>query len=89
MMEPEQEQDFDPWALVDEAQEQDPERALTAIGVLRGWLEEMEEGAVMRGRAEGYPWARIATCLRRSKQSVWEKHRDPGERSDDATELAS
>lgn len=79
MTETDQRQELDPWLLVEEVQEQDPERALSAIGALRGWLEEMEEDAVVRARAEGYPWGRIASCLGRSKQGVWEKHRDPGE----------
>ncbi len=90
MTETDQQQDLDPWMLVEEVQEQDPERALSAIGALRAWLEEMEEDAVVRGRAEGYPWGRIASCLGRSKQGVWEKHRDPGESLGDETgELAS
>lgn len=78
-METDQQQDLDPGMLVEGAQEQDPETALSAIGALRAWLQEAEEDAVVRARVEGYPWGRIARCLGRSKQGVWEKHRDPGE----------
>ncbi len=89
MTETDQRQELDPWVLVEEVQEQDPERALSAIGALRAWLEEMEQDAVVRGRAEGYPWGRIASYLGRSKQGVWEKYRDPGEPlGDETTELA-
>jgi hypothetical protein len=73
--------------LANQAEDPDPEVALVAIGVLQDWaatwLTRMEAEAVVRARAEGYPWGRIAGHLGRSKQGVWEKYRDSDEHTAD------
>lgn len=79
MSEQQQEQGLDPWALVEDVLDHEPGTALAAISGLKSWLEEMENDTVLRARVEGWPWERIARSLGRSKQSVWEKHRDPDE----------
>jgi hypothetical protein len=69
----------DPSTLVAHVEENtdDPRVALSAIGVLRSWLDEMEEDLVNKARIEGLSWFGIGTLLGRSKQAVWEKYRDP------------
>jgi len=59
----------------------DPLRALSAIALLRVYLEDRESDVVRKARAESRSWAQIAEALGRSKQSVWEKYRDPHDRS--------
>ena len=59
----------------------DPLMALSSIALLRVYLEDRESDVVRKARAEGRSWAQIADALGRSKQSVWEKYRDPHERS--------
>ncbi len=70
---------IDPQALIAhlDGSDADTSDALEAVGLLRGWLEELEEKLVLRARVEGLSWHGIGTALRRSKQSVWEKYHDP------------
>lgn len=63
--------------LVDDAEDTDPLVALPAVAALRDLLEDLEESAVVRARIEGMSWSRIGALLHRSKQAVWERHRDP------------
>lgn len=69
--------DIDPWAAVEAVGSDDPTLSLSAIGSLREWLEFQEEDAVLKARVELMSWAQIGRLLGRSKQAVWEKHRDP------------
>jgi hypothetical protein len=55
--------------------------ALSAIASLRVYLEDRECEVVRKARAETMSWGQIAEALGRSKQSVWEKYRDPQDRS--------
>lgn len=57
----------------------DPRNVLLAIGLLQRWLNGVEDEFVLKARVEGMSWATIGTALGRTKQSVWEKHRDPDE----------
>ena len=70
---------IDPQALIAliEGPGADTTDSLEAVGLLREWLEELEEELVLRARVEGLSWHGIGTALRRSKQSVWEKYHDP------------
>jgi hypothetical protein len=54
----------------------DVRSGLEAIGLLASWLAEREEVLVLRARREGWTWERIARRLGRTRQSVWEKHKD-------------
>jgi hypothetical protein len=64
----------------------DPFLDLERVGVLRLWLDDIEEELVLKARVEGMSWAEIGSNLGRSKQAVWEKYRDPqdGSADDDA-----
>ncbi len=73
--------DVDPPLLLEWAQDPDPTIALPALRRLQYLLDEWEEEAVLKAQVEGIPWSRIGQLLGRSKQSVWEKHRDPSEAS--------
>jgi hypothetical protein len=66
--------------ILDHASE--PE-ALDALSFLRSWLDDVEEDLVLKARVEGWPWQRIADSLGQSKQAVWERYRDPQDRSPD------
>jgi glycyl-tRNA synthetase alpha subunit len=76
--------EIEPHGLVHhiEGNTEDPSLALAAIGALRVWLDKMEVDTVYMARIEGLSWQGIATMLRRSKQAVWEKYRNPGDSSD-------
>jgi hypothetical protein len=69
--------EWDLHALLDDVEERDPRGALAAIGLLRRYLDEAEDEAVLRGRVEGMSWFEIAAKLGRTKQAVWQQHRDP------------
>jgi len=68
--------------LVDRIDDSDPD-SLFAVGLLRRWAEDAEEMLVLKARVEGWSWKRIADELGRSKQAVWERYRDPEERTPD------
>jgi hypothetical protein len=65
-----------------EAVVDDPILALSAIGALRGWLDQREATVVKMARSEGFSWQGIATAVGRSKQAVWEKYQSPADPSD-------
>jgi hypothetical protein len=71
--------DVDPSLLLEWIQDPDPAIALPAVRRLQYQLEEWEEEAVLKAQVEDMPWSRIGQLLGRSRQSVWVKHRDPGE----------
>ncbi len=71
--------DMDPYVCVGDIDGDEPEPALRAIGLLHRYLDEVEDEWVLKARVEDRPWSYIATLLGRSKQTVWEKHRDPSE----------
>lgn len=60
-----------------------PAQALIALGLLQAHYDELEDSAVLAARVEGMSWGRIGMCLGRSKQAVWEKHRDPQDTTSD------
>ena len=72
---------FDPsWPYLDEVHNGvEPEAALRAVGLLRRYLDEAEDEWVIKARGEGRSWSYIAGLLGRSKQAVWERHRDRDE----------
>jgi hypothetical protein len=69
--------DVDPGRLLDWAQDPDPAIALPALRSLQYQLEGWEAEAVLKAQVEDMPWSRIGQLLGRSKQSVWEKYREP------------
>ena len=76
--------DTDPGVLVQLVGDTNPTLALSAVGALRVWLDEVEGPLVSRARDEGHSWHGIATALRRTKQGVWEKYRNPADSSDNS-----
>jgi hypothetical protein len=58
----------------------EPTGGLSAIGLLREYLDEREADLVLKARVEGMPWAEIGRLLRRSRQAAWEKYHDPDPR---------
>ncbi len=71
--------DVDLPLLLEWAQDQDPAIALPALRRLEYQLKEWEEEAVLKAQIKGMPWSRVGQLLGRSKQSVWQQYRDPGE----------
>jgi hypothetical protein len=67
---------------IDEIRSDNPFDALTAISVLRRWLDLREFEMVRIAREEGVSWHGIAGALGRSKQAVWERFRNPLDPSD-------
>jgi hypothetical protein len=65
---------------VDAADGTDPEAGLAAIGLLTRWLAEREEDLVLKARSRGWSWGQVAEPLGRSRQAVWERHRNADER---------
>ena len=53
----------------------DPIATLRAAGRLQSLLSDIEDLAVLRARADGTSWSKIADAVGRTKQAVWEKHR--------------
>ena len=74
---------YDLVTMIEDDGVDDPLHALAGIGNLRRWLETQEEDFVIKALAEGRSWGQIAKMLQRSKQAVWEKHRDPEDRIPD------
>lgn len=67
-----------PWDLVTAVEDADePLHALEAIGLLHRWLDDAEDDFVVKAQIEGASWSQIGVALGRSKQAVWQKHRDP------------
>jgi hypothetical protein len=64
-------------AMLEHADDTDPNFGLAAVGSLRRWLAEREEDLVKKARVEGWSWFGIAEALGRSRQAVWEKYREP------------
>lgn len=56
----------------------DPIATLRAVGRLQVLLSEYEDVAILRARADGTSWSKIAEAVGKTKQAVWEKHRPDG-----------
>jgi hypothetical protein len=54
----------------------DARSGLDAVGLLASWLTERESELVAMARRSGWTWDYIAQRLGRTRQSVWEKHRN-------------
>ena len=76
--------DTDPGVLVQLVEDTDPTLALSAVGSLHRWLDEVEGPLVRRARHEGHSWHGIAIALGRTKQGVWERYRNPADSSDNS-----
>lgn len=61
-------------ALVEQAADDDPLRALAATAQLRAEVARVEAVAVRRARALGLSWAQIAAALGVSRQAVHRKY---------------
>lgn len=61
-------------ALVAQAEDDDPLRALAATAELHRQVSRAEAVAVRRARARGASWAQIATALGVSRQAVHRKY---------------
>ena len=61
-------------ALVAQAEDDDPLRALTATARLQREVSQKEAVAVRRARARGASWAQIAAALGVSRQAVHRKY---------------
>ncbi|KLU08702.1 MULTISPECIES: hypothetical protein [unclassified Kocuria] len=61
-------------ALVAQAEDDDPLRALRATAALHRQLSQQEAVAVRRARARGASWAQIAAALGVSRQAVHRKY---------------
>lgn len=51
-----------------------PVRSLWAVYELRLWVEEVQDRAVARARADGMNWAEIGRALRLSRQAVRQRY---------------
>lgn len=67
--------DIDMVDIVDAVSDEDPVKALEAIGVLLHWLDEREAAAVAGARGRGLSWFEIAERLGRTKPAVWQRYR--------------
>jgi hypothetical protein len=61
-------------ALVSQAEDDDPLRALAALAGLRREADRREALVVRRARVRGVSWAAIATILGVSRQAVHHKY---------------
>ena len=68
-------------ALVQQAGDDDPRKALRAAAQLRREAERVEASLVRRARNQGLSWAEIAMALGVSKQAVHRKHGRAGGRA--------
>jgi hypothetical protein len=62
---------------------QDSPEGLEGMRYLRSWLDSIEEDLVLKARVEGWSWQRIGDAIGQSKQAVWERYRDPQDRTPD------
>lgn len=72
-------------ALVKQANADDLDEALFAIGLLHVWLADQQRVRVFQARAAGRSWSWIGSRLGLSRQALWERYRSPEERDQPPT----
>lgn len=72
-------------ALVEQANSDDLDEALFAIGLLQVWLADQQMVRVFQARAAGRSWSWIGSRLGLSRQALWERYRSPEERDQPPT----